>query len=314
MHLLQGFKGLNDWWRYIVSILLVFLFYFIGQTILYVAVILKSDSYEAGVRILQQFENNMDFSVLNLSKNLVFFLLIIMFVFAVAALYVAVKYIHKKQFLHLITAKPKINYLKILFGFSLWFILSILLEGINYINDPNNYTLTFNGDTFFMLVVISLVFLPIQSSFEELFFRGYILQALAFFTKNTWAALILSSIFFGLVHWTNPEAAKYGTWTMQTYYIMAGLILGLITILDGSLELALGVHAATNIFGATLFSYDGSVIQTDSVFTSQEINPYIMILAFFIAGIAFMIICSKKYGWNFQTLYNSSLTHPSIDV
>ncbi|MBK8348010.1 MAG: hypothetical protein IPL08_10385, partial [Saprospiraceae bacterium] len=67
-----------------------------------------------------------------------------------------------------------------------------------------------------------------------------------------------------------PEVAQYGFWTMQILLCYGGLCLASITIWDDSLELALGVHATTNILGATLFTYRGSVLQTDSLFMINE--------------------------------------------
>ncbi|MBC7883990.1 MAG: CPBP family intramembrane metalloprotease, partial [Saprospiraceae bacterium] len=127
--------------------------------------------------------------------------------------------------------------------------------------------------------------------------RGYIMQGIAFFSKNKWLSILLSSIIFGMVHGTNPEVAKYGFWTMQFYYILAGVFLALITVLDDGLELALGVHAATNIFGATLFTYEGSVLQTDSLFIISEINPWQLIVAFVVACTFFIFICFRKFHW-----------------
>jgi len=85
---------------------------------------------------------------------------------------------------------------------------------------------------------------------------------------------------------------------MQLYYIIAGLFLALITVLDDGLELALGVHAATNIAGATLFTYKGSVLQTDSLFITEEIKPWLMTLSFVVGSIIFIYICTKKYNWS----------------
>jgi uncharacterized protein len=298
MYLNQGFKGENDWWRYLIGILVVFIGYFIGQLPLFMVLMAKlSANTNLGTDALESFQNNMDFEALGVHKNFGFILLILMFVSALLALWVVIKYLHQKQMRDLITTEKSIQYRKIFFGFGLWMVLTLLLEGANYILDPSNYTFRWAGSDYLVLLVISLLFLPIQTSFEELFFRGYIMQGLAFFTKHKWAAILGSSICFGLVHGTNPEVEEYGFWTMQSYYIVAGLFLALITVLDDGLELALGVHAATNIGGATLFTYKGSVLQTDSLFITEEIKPLLMLVGFIFASIIFVLVCHKKYNW-----------------
>ncbi len=304
MLLNQSFKGLNELWRYLIGILIVFCFYFLGQLPLYGIVFWKfSSDTSLGEEALAQFESNLDFEMLGLNKNIGFLLLILMFGFALFGLYLVVKYLHKKDLKTYITSNERIDFRKIFFGFGLWMIISVLLEAISYLLSPETYSFRWIPDSFIPLLIISIVFLPIQTSFEELFFRGYIMQGLTFFAKNKWLPILLSSIFFGLVHGTNPEVAKYGFWTMQFYYIIAGLFLALITVLDDGLELALGVHAATNIFGATLFTYEGSVLQTDSLFISNEVKPWLMISGFIIGASIFIFVCFKKYAWpSFSTL------------
>jgi len=304
MLLNQSFKGLNELWRYLIGILIVFCFYFLGQLPLYGIVFWKfSSDTSLGEEALAQFESNLDFEMLGLNKNIGFLLLILMFGFALFGLYLVVKYLHQKDLKTYITSNERIDFRKIFFGFGLWMIVSVLLEAISYLLSPETYSFRWIPDSFIPLLIISIVFLPIQTSFEELFFRGYIMQGITFFAKNKWLPILLSSIFFGLVHGTNPEVAKYGFWTMQFYYIIAGLFLALITVLDDGLELALGVHAATNIFGATLFTYEGSVLQTDSLFISNEVKPWLMISGFIIGASIFIFVCFKKYAWpSFSTL------------
>ncbi len=304
MLLNQSFRGLNELWRYLVGILIVFCFYFLGQLPLYGIVFWKfSSDSSLGEEALAQFETNLDFEMLGLNKNIGFLLLILMFGFAMFGLYLVIRYVHKKELLSYITTKATVDFRKILFGFGLWMIISVLLEAISYKLSPETYSFRWIPESFIPLLLISLVFLPVQTSFEELFFRGYIMQGIAFFAKNKWLPILLSSIFFGLVHGTNPEVAKYGFWTMQFYYIIAGLFLALITVMDDGLELALGVHAATNIFGATLFTYEGSVLQTDSLFISTEVKPWLMILGFIMGASIFIFVCFKKYAWpSFSTL------------
>lgn len=307
MLLNHSFRGLNEIWRYLIGIFIVFCFYFIGQLPLYGIVFWKfSKDSSLGNAALQQFENTMDFELLGVDKNVGFLLLILMFAFALFGLYLVITYLHKKRLKDYITTDIKVNFNKIFFGLCLWVVISLVLEGISYLLSPEDYVFRWKPESFIPLLFISIVFLPVQTSFEELFFRGYLMQGIVFFSKNKWLPLLLSSIFFGLVHGTNPEVSKYGFWTMQFYYIIAGLFLGLITIMDDSLELALGVHAATNIFGATLFTYDGSVLQTDSLFVCSEVKPWLMIFSFIIGSVIFIAICYKKYHWpSFYSLLDS---------
>lgn len=298
MYLSSGFKGLNDWWRYLVGVIIIAGFYIAGSIPLTLVQLMRmNQDTSIGQDELKEFEKTMDFTIFGIDKNVGFLLLISIFIFALVGLWVAVTQVHEKKIKDLITPLSQINYRKILFGFGLWMMLSLLMEGMSYFMAPDTYFFRFNVSSFIPLLIISLLFLPLQTSFEELFFRGYLMQGIAFFSKNKWLAILLSSILFGFVHGANPEVAKYGFWTMQIYYVTAGLFLAIITVWDDSLELALGVHAATNIFGATLFTYEGSVLQTDSLFKTTQINPSLMTIAFMIASVVFIIVCHKVYKW-----------------
>jgi len=284
---------------YILGILAVMFGYIIGTVPLQLLQFYKMDSDKSiGTEELEKFTQTMDFSILNIDKNVGFILMITIFIFTMMAFMLALKYFHKRPFKNLITPNRDINYKKILFGFGFWFVMAFVFEGMLALIYPETYYLNFKPLSWIFLLLICIFLLPIQSSLEELVLRGYLMPAIGLIAKNKWIPLMVTSILFGLIHGFNPEIEKFGFWTMQIYYVGAGLFLGLITILDDSLELALGVHAATNIFGAAFFSFEGSVLQTDSIMKSTSINPYLMIAIFMISAIIFIFICNKKYGWN----------------
>ena len=110
-------------------------------------------------------------------------------------------------------------------------------------------------------------------------------------------ALVLSSVLFGLIHSANPEIEKFGYGIMMVYYISAGMLLGIVTLMDNRIELALGIHAATNFTGAVFVGYDGAAIQTDSILTSHSLNPYLMTGGFFVLAGVFLFFAKRKYGW-----------------
>lgn len=291
-------KGGNELWQYILTIFLVVIGYFIGQLPLTWILLKKMDEDPSlGQDELTELMSNPDFSTWGIDSNLGFLLVLLSFVFATLALYLAIRFIHKKSFKDLITPNPTINYGKIFWAFGIWFLLGLVFETAMYFYAPENYSFTFNIKKFIPLVLISLLILPIQTSFEELLFRGYLLQGFGSVFKNRWAPLIVTSILFGAIHGSNPEIAKYGMGIMQAYYISAGLALGIMTIMDDSLELVLGVHAATNIYGAIVLSYEGAAIQTDTIMSTANMNPQHLYIVFLLSAILFLYLCSRKYNW-----------------
>ncbi len=291
-------KGGNDLWQYFLTVILVFLGYAIGQLPLTFVLMKKMDDDPSlGQDELLEFMNNPDFSSWGIDNNLGFLMLLLMFIFATLGLWIGIKFIHKRSIKDLITPNSSINYSKIFWAFGVWFVLGLVFEAGMYFFVPENYAFTFNLKKFIPLVLIALLILPIQTSFEELLFRGYFMQGLGSVLKNRWAPLIITSVMFGAIHAMNPEIEKYGMGIMQAYYISAGLVLGIMTIMDDSLELALGVHAATNIYGALVLSYEGAAIQTDTIMETSNMDPVHLYVVFLLSAIIFLFLCSKRYNW-----------------
>ena len=81
------------------------------------------------------------------------------------------------------------------------------------------------------------------------------MQGFGNLARNKWFPLVMTSLVFGLMHIFNPEVSKMG-YIVLVYYIGTGLFLGLMTLMDEGLELALGFHAANNLIGALLVTTD----------------------------------------------------------
>ena len=86
--------------------------------------------------------------------------------------------------------------------------------------------------------------------YEELWFRGVVFRvAQEWF--GTWAALLVSSLVFGFVHWDAPGATLQG---LVSISLWAGLLLSATYLLTGRLWLGIGLHAAWNYTQGTVYS------------------------------------------------------------
>lgn len=291
-------EGNNAVWKYPLMILIVFFAYSLGQMPLVGVLLYKmSQSTELGTDAVADFMANPNFLNFGIDQNVGFLLLLLMFVVAFVAFYFLFPAMHQRSFKTLITYKDKIDWGKILFAFGFWLSLGLAMEAVMYFLHPEAYSFHFSLKHFLPLLLLSIFVLPIQTSMEELIFRGYLMQGIGLATKTRWIPLIVTSVLFGLIHSANPEIAKFGFWTMQAYYVMAGLLLGIITLMDDSMELALGVHAATNFIGAVFVGYDGAAIQTYSLFNTEFLDTTYMIVGFLCAALIFVFICKSKYNW-----------------
>ena len=101
---------------------------------------------------------------------------------------------------------------------------------------------------------------------------------------------------FGLLHGSNPEVEKLGNISL-VYYVGTGLMLGIITLMDDGMELALGFHVANNLLSSLIVTSDWSALQTHSILKDvSEPNAGFQILfpVFVVYPILLVIFALKK--------------------
>ena len=140
--------------------------------------------------------------------------------------------------------------------------------------------------------------IPLQTSMEEYYMRGYMMQGLGLMSKNRFFPLIFTSLLFGLMHIFNPEVEKLG-YGILVFYIGTGFFLGIITLMDEGLELALGFHAANNLTAALLVTADWTAFQTNSVYrdVSEPVLGWDVLVPVFVVFPILLFLFAKKYGW-----------------
>lgn len=291
----QAFKVKHEFWRYIVGSLIIIIGAVIGQVPFTVAAILKA--MEKGGSVFSMTEQEL---MTVLEPNLNLFLMLLSFAFALIAFFLVVRYLHKQSIKDVTTARKKIDWKRIWFAFLFWGIISSGMVLLDYYLAPEDYVWNFEAERFLILAVIAIVLLPIQTSTEEYIFRGYLMQGFGILAKNRWFPLLMTSVIFGGMHIFNPEVGKLG-YIVMVYYIGTGLFLGIITLMDEGMELALGFHAANNLFGALLVSADWTVLQTHSVFkdiSEPGVGFTDVVLPVFIVFPIILFIFAKVYKWN----------------
>lgn len=252
----------------------------------------------AGPEIFQNMEDfeAMNFAKYGVSNNVVYFILLFSFVLPFFSLFF-VKAFHQRPFKSLLTSASKFRWNRVLTGIVIWFVILFAATYADYLMDKENYELTFNLSAFIPMLIISFILFPFQIGFEEIFFRGYLYQVIGYVSKRPWIAWVITSLAFALMHSTNPEVKEYGFWTMFPSYILLGMFLGLITILDNGLELALGVHFINNMFLAVGVNYSGAVLKTDAIFSLKTMDPTGGWIGILLSASVFMAVLWKKSGW-----------------
>lgn len=294
MYITQAFNYLHEWWRYIVGGIIIFLASQLGAIPLMALALLKLLSEGKSIDALD--DPNVLMTILN--SNLTLFLMLLSFAVGLGVLYLVVKFFHKQPFRTITTSRNKMDWGRFFFGFGLIAITTVVLTTLDYINNPQDYEVQFDLIPFLILAVIAIVMIPLQTSFEEYFFRGYLMQGIGVAAKNRWMPLFLTSVIFGGLHYFNPEVGKIGS-IIMVYYIGTGFFLGVMTLMDEGMELALGFHAGNNLVAALLVTADWTVFQTNSILkdVSDPTAGVDVLAPVLIVYPVFLLIMAWRYGW-----------------
>jgi len=300
MYIEQAQKNLIDWWRYVLGVVIAItgvVIFSIPHSVALIAKIatgdVDMDMIAAGdtAYIMGLFESNLNF-------------IYILFPFVgglIFLLFIAVKFLHKQSITNLTTSRAKIDWSRVAFAFILWGVISTAMTMVDIYLSPDDYVFNFEINRFLILAVIAICLVPLQTSFEEYMFRGYLMQGIGNIFRNKWVPLIVTSVAFGLLHIANPEVDKLGN-IIMIYYIGTGFFLGILTLMDEGMELALGFHAANNLFTALLVTADWTAFQTYSIYTSiadpSSMGASEIIVPVFVIFPILLLIFSKKYNWN----------------
>ena len=293
MYIQQAFKSLHEWWRYLVGFIIIFIASQIGSIPLLMAVMFKKLSGGENVYSIDEKE-----ILTTLSSNLTLFLMLLSFAIGLLAVYLVVRFLHKQPFIELTTSRKKTDWGRVFFGFGLITVTTLVVTILDYYSNPDDYVLQFDLVPFLILAVIAIIMIPLQTSFEEYLFRGYLMQGIGVLAKNRWLPLIITSVVFGGLHLANPEVDKLGN-VIMIYYIGTGFFLGIMTLMDEGMELALGFHAGNNLITALLVTADWTVFKTNSIFKdiSEPSAGFDVVAPVLILYPIFLLIMAWRYKW-----------------
>jgi CAAX protease family protein len=260
-------EGRNEWWRYFLGVVLIafcwlalgYLPYFwlvgmdaVTPLTLYVAV---------------------NFSILMMLVGLA----------------IAMRFLHRRPLMTLVSADRRFDWRRAAQAAAVWAGIGLAAASIEHALYPDRYYLSFDAGQFFLFAAIAVVLTPIQTTTEELVFRGYAMQALSLRMRQPLLIAAFSAFLFTLPHLANPEM-QYGALLLAASYYTIGFLLAVITLRDGRLDLAIGLHAANNLMLALIANYEGSALTGESIFTARELDPVYSFVSLAIGAIVFYAI------------------------
>ncbi len=123
------------------------------------------------------------------------------------------------------------------------------------------------GATLVLMVCIGFM---IQTAFEELYFRGLLMQATRRLTSWLPVLLVVQAYVFASLHAGNLEGHAASYLTMVPYFV-AALYFGWVAWRTGSLVMPMGLHFANNGWNALFVNTKGDAIVTAAPFIGPSI-------------------------------------------
>lgn len=290
--------GKNQAWRYIVGFLVILFFWlFLGSLPLLAAIFLAVVDGDPATGLDLTTGQLTGFGTLlggYLLPNLAF-------PFFLAGLVLVVRVVHRRSVRSLVTPEETIAWRRIGQGFLVWGVLALVVTGVEIALYPASFRWNPVGvGRYLAFLVMALTFTPLQTTTEELFFRGYLLQAVGRLVRIPWVAAILNGVLFMIPHLANPEVSA-GPVLLILYYFGMGAFFSWITLRDGTSELALGAHAANNLFVALLINFEGSALQTPSLVMSDRLDPLFNLVSFVVMALVFyglfFVFAPQRSSW-----------------
>jgi membrane protease YdiL (CAAX protease family) len=296
-HLESSYSGKNAFWRYLLMILAVLAASnTIGSIPLFISIGGRmSVDPSVAARLA---ENPNDLTVLGVSSNTGLLMMLFPFIVALIALILLVKPLNGRSLIKIINGTDSFRWNRFFISALIWGIISAIYLFVCLKADPSNYSLNNKSASLIPLMLISVLVFPFQAAFEEILFRGYLMQGFTVLFNNRLFPLITTSILFGLMHGLNPEVKAFGFWTMLPQYVLFGLIFGIMTIMDDGIEAAIGAHAANNAFLCVMVTNDASALQTKALFVQHNVYPWLELSTMLLMGVLIIAVMNMIFKWN----------------
>ena len=279
-------EGSNSWWKYVLTVIMSLVGgSLVAGIILGILLVLLSIFSSGGIA------NIYDFITSALSSPFSLVILVgISYTLSYLFFYICLRFIHHKHLLNVINTVSGVRWNLLFKGLILWALILFIFSLPDLIINPGSYQITYNSGNFLILLVICLLVFPLQASFEEILFRGYLMQGFSLISKKPWIPLLITSVLFGIVHFFNGTSLTSDLSIVASTFVV-GMMLGVLALADNGIESAMGVHIANNLYVALFFNSTDSGLQgLPSVVTSQAAEPFSGLFFLILASILMIVI------------------------
>ena len=223
--------GKNKWWHYALSIFSLAVV--IALVNILIRIVLPN--------IKQLFPDN-DFG-----KGLfTYSLVLVIFGLALFAFLLVASKLHQRPKMSFISSKDTLSLRQYFLGFVSWGSILFIGSSIFEYQKLEYFLANFNLYQFTVLFLVGFVAIGVQSFFEELVLRGYLLQGMHLLIKKVVLLVLLNSLVFGVLHFGYGIESFLSSWAF-------GVAFAIIVTLQNRIEFVSGAHNANNLILSLIF-------------------------------------------------------------
>lgn len=137
--------------------------------------------------------------------------------------------------------------------------------------NSSSYEWTFNLNSFLPYLLVAAILIPMQTTAEEVFYRGWVQQRLENGRRSIWFVSIANGFLFALPHLANPEV-NGELFLAILGYGASGFMFAWVTMRDQSIGIAVGAHAANNILAGLFVTSEDSALPAASLWTTPAVS------------------------------------------
>ena len=244
--------GKNDWWRYVLSIVLFFVLGFIVNVVfsglIWVVTGISPESIILGSGIDYSTREGTIRGLALLSMlmgSLIAFLIAARIVFP---------WLHARSWRTFLTSAARFQRPAFMRSFLVTFGVLSSLTLAQLVVFPGTLEFVLQPTAFLIFVPVVVFLTTFQVLAEEVVFRGYILQTVGLMTRVFAIRLAVPALLFAAAHGANQEMATGGIWAVAIYVSM-GFYLTFLVLRGAGIEEATGFHLANNIFAFSVLGY-----------------------------------------------------------
>jgi membrane protease YdiL (CAAX protease family) len=172
-------------------------------------------------------------------------------------LWVAMRWVHGEKLSALIGVSRRISWSGFLKGLIAVLITSFISEILLYLLQPQIARGPISLSSWLLFAIPISVLTLLQTSSEEVLFRGYLLRGLANRFRSPFIWALLPALLFTSLHWSASASPAINACVLASIAAFA-LLLTLVVYATGNLGAALGAHLGNNLTGFLLISHQQS--------------------------------------------------------